>query len=93
VLHCFAGTDRLARRSRPISTKWLAKARPPMAIPAAARLHEGQVAFQGTVHQVFAEDHWDVLDELHIPVPRVARLARELGVEALRMDELIGKLA
>jgi energy-coupling factor transporter ATP-binding protein EcfA2 len=56
-------------------------------------LHEGQVAFQGTVHQVFAEDHWDVLDELQIPVPRVARLARELGVEALRMDELIGKLA
>ncbi|WP_026736312.1 ABC transporter ATP-binding protein [Fischerella sp. PCC 9605] len=55
-------------------------------------LNQGRVVLQGSVRNVFAQDNWDRLQELHVHLPRVAQLAQHLGVDALTCEELVSKL-
>lgn len=56
-------------------------------------LSDGEVVMQGPTQAVFAQENWDWLMDHHMRPPRVARLARELGVDALTTDGLVDKLA
>jgi energy-coupling factor transport system ATP-binding protein len=56
-------------------------------------LDQGRIILQGPSHQVFAEDHWGRLSELHIQPPRVAQLACHLNVNAWTCDELVSQLS
>ncbi|WP_315787949.1 energy-coupling factor transporter ATPase [Fischerella sp. JS2] len=55
-------------------------------------LNQGRVVLQGSVSSVFAQDNWERLQELHVNLPRVARLAQHIGINALTCDELVSKL-
>ena len=56
-------------------------------------LNSGRVALQGPKHEVFAQKNWDLLAEMYIRPPRVARLAQAVGAEATTSRELIAKLS
>ncbi|MFB6093013.1 MAG: ABC transporter ATP-binding protein, partial [Haloquadratum sp.] len=52
-------------------------------------LHDGAVAMQGPVHEVFDTANWEWLAEQHLRPPRAARLARRVGVDALTAAEFV----
>lgn len=57
-------------------------------------LDQGRVVLQGSVHEVFAEENWEQLsEELHLQPPSTARLAKRVGVDAVKYDELVSKLS
>lgn len=56
-------------------------------------LDQGRIILQGPLQQVFAEEHWSRLSELHIEPPRAALLARHLNVNAWTCDELVSQLS
>ncbi|MEG3850345.1 hypothetical protein QT971_22035 [Microcoleus sp. herbarium19] len=56
-------------------------------------LEQGRIVLQGSVRQVFAEDNWARLSELHIQPPQVAQLARSLNLKALTCDDLVSQLS
>lgn len=56
-------------------------------------LEQGHIVLQGSVRQVFAEDNWARLAELHIDPPQVAQLARRLNLKALACAELVSQLS
>jgi energy-coupling factor transporter ATP-binding protein EcfA2 len=56
-------------------------------------LEQGQVVLQGSVQEVFAPENWDRLSELHLQPPISAQLAKRVGVDALKYDELVSKLS
>lgn len=56
-------------------------------------LEQGQIVIQSSVRQVFAEDNWARLAELHIQPPQVAQLARRLNLKALTCAELVSQLS
>ncbi|MGF1497958.1 MAG: ABC transporter ATP-binding protein [Elainellaceae cyanobacterium] len=56
-------------------------------------LEQGRVALQGSVQDVFAEENWERLSELHFQPPSVARLSHQVGVSAVKYDELVSQLA
>lgn len=56
-------------------------------------LEQGRIVLQGSVRQVFAEDNWARLAELHIQPPQVSQIARRLNLKALTCDELISQIS
>ncbi|MUG91397.1 ATP-binding cassette domain-containing protein [Scytonema sp. UIC 10036] len=56
-------------------------------------LEQGQIVMQGLMRQVFAENNWAKLAELHIQPPDVAQLAHHLNMSALTHDNLISQLS
>ncbi|MGF1471825.1 MAG: ABC transporter ATP-binding protein [Rubrobacteraceae bacterium] len=56
-------------------------------------LNQGRVALQGPKHEVFARENWDLLAEMYIRPPRVARLAEAVGTEATTERELVARLS
>lgn len=52
-------------------------------------LDDGEVAMQGSTHEVFAPDNWAWLARRHLRPPRAARLARRVGVDALTAEEFV----
>ncbi|KYC43702.1 hypothetical protein WA1_00600 [Scytonema hofmannii PCC 7110] len=56
-------------------------------------LEQGQIVMQSPIHDVFAENNWAKLAELHIQPPDVAQLAHHLNVNALTHDELASQLS
>ena len=56
-------------------------------------LEQGRTVLQGTVDEVFAPENWDQLSELHLQPPSVARLSQQVGVNAVKYDELVSKLS
>ena len=56
-------------------------------------LEQGRVISQGSVHEVFAEDNWERLGELHFQPPSVTRLGRRVGINAVKYDELVSQLS
>jgi energy-coupling factor transport system ATP-binding protein len=56
-------------------------------------LEQGRIALQGSVRQVFAEENWARLAELHIQPSQVAQLARRLNLKALTCAELVSQLS
>lgn len=56
-------------------------------------LEQGRTVLQGTVNEVFAPENWDQLSELHLQPPSVARLSQQVGVNAVKYDELVSKLS
>ncbi|MEW5858531.1 MAG: ATP-binding cassette domain-containing protein [Cyanobacteriota bacterium] len=56
-------------------------------------LERGRVLMQGSLHEVFAEDNWDRLGELHMYPPRTTQLAQRYGTKALSCDELVSNLS
>lgn len=56
-------------------------------------LEQEQIVLQGSVSEVFAEDNWDQLSELHIQPPQAAQLARHLNVKALTFDALVSQIS
>ena len=56
-------------------------------------LEDGAVVMQGSTHEVFARDNWDWLEQHHMRPPRAARLARQVGVDALTADEFVEAFA
>lgn len=56
-------------------------------------LEQGRIVLQGSVRQVFAEDNWARLAELHIQPPQVAQLARSLNLKAFTCDDLVSQLS
>lgn len=56
-------------------------------------LERGRVLMQGSLHEVFAEDNWDRLGELHMYPPRTTQLAQRFGTNALSCDELVSNLS
>jgi len=55
-------------------------------------LENGEVAMQGPVDEVFAEENWDWLNRHHLRPPLEARLAHRLGVHALTLDQVVSNL-
>ncbi|MFB6194378.1 MAG: ABC transporter ATP-binding protein [Halobaculum sp.] len=55
-------------------------------------LDDGRVAMQGPVEEVFARDNWEWLSERYMRPPKVARLGRRVGVDALTRDGLVREL-
>ncbi|MFB6281131.1 MAG: ABC transporter ATP-binding protein [Haloferacaceae archaeon] len=56
-------------------------------------LEDGSVAMQGPVSEVFAPDNWEWLETRHMRPPRAARLARQVGVDALTAGEFVETFA
>jgi energy-coupling factor transport system ATP-binding protein len=56
-------------------------------------LGDGAVVEQGPTESVFGAEAWADLAEHGVRPPRVARLARELGLEAVTVDGLVAELA
>ncbi|MEW5859938.1 MAG: ATP-binding cassette domain-containing protein [Cyanobacteriota bacterium] len=56
-------------------------------------LDRGRVLMQGSLREVFAEDNWERLGELHIYPPRTTQLAQRFGTNALSCDELVSTLS
>jgi energy-coupling factor transport system ATP-binding protein len=56
-------------------------------------LERGRVLMQGSLHEVFAEDNWERLGELHMYPPRSTQLAQRFGTKALSCDELVSTLS
>lgn len=56
-------------------------------------LEQGRIVLQGSMHEVFAENNWARLSELHIQPPQVAGLARSLHLKALTFAELVSQLS
>lgn len=56
-------------------------------------LSDGEVVMQDLTHEIFAQENWNQLIDHQIRPPRVARLAQELGVNALTVDELVHALS
>lgn len=56
-------------------------------------LDRGTIVLQGTLQEVFAQKNWDKLDELKLQPPAVARLSQQMGINAVRYDELVSKLS
>lgn len=56
-------------------------------------LADGEVVKQGPTHELFAQDCWEWLSDQHLRPPRAARLAQQLGIDALTADELVDVLA
>jgi energy-coupling factor transport system ATP-binding protein len=56
-------------------------------------LHDGAAVEQGPTEEVFDGDRWEELAAYHVRPPRVATLARELGLCALTVDGLVDELA
>ncbi|WP_435195486.1 ABC transporter ATP-binding protein [Natronomonas sp. EA1] len=56
-------------------------------------LEDGRVAKQGPVETVFDVDNWEWLATRHLRPPRAARLARQVGVDALTADAFVEAFA
>ncbi|MBW4648783.1 MAG: ATP-binding cassette domain-containing protein [Kastovskya adunca ATA6-11-RM4] len=56
-------------------------------------LERGRALMQGSLHEVFAEDNWERLGELHMYPPRTTQLAQRYGTKALSCDELVSNLS
>lgn len=56
-------------------------------------LSDGEIVLQGPPGAVFARENWDRLADHHLRTPRVARLARKLGLDAHTVDGLVEELS
>ncbi|WP_227380966.1 ABC transporter ATP-binding protein [Haladaptatus halobius] len=52
-------------------------------------LEDGSVAMQGSTQEVFAPNNWEWLAKRHLRPPRAARLAQQVGLDALTADEFV----
>jgi len=55
-------------------------------------LSDGEVVGQGSTEKIFAQDNWSWLDAHQMRPPRVSRLAREFGVTAFTVEQLVEEL-
>ncbi|MFB2935112.1 ABC transporter ATP-binding protein [Aerosakkonemataceae cyanobacterium BLCC-F154] len=56
-------------------------------------LHRGRILMQGALQEVFTEDNWQRLGQMHIYPPRSTQLAHRFGKNALSCDELVWVLS